>query len=71
MVEGSYYCTIQRDTPLMNLMHEGVVEFYMQDGQLKGTMISTFFWLPSSFLRRHENLFPAPDLFSRYFTRLS
>jgi len=50
MVEGSYYCTLQNENAPMKLMHEGVVEMYMQDDQLKGTMISTFFWMPSSFL---------------------
>ena len=50
MIEGSYYCTSQCDTGTMHLMHEGVVEMYIQDGQLKGTMISTFYWLPSNFV---------------------
>ena len=49
MVEGSYYCTMQHDRGESQTMHEGVVELYMEDGELKGTMISAFQWHPANF----------------------
>jgi len=49
MVEGSYYCTMHYDREGTNVMHEGVVELYSEDEELKGTMISAFQWLPANF----------------------
>ena len=49
MVTGSYYCTLNCIPQAFNLNREGIVELYEQDGELRGVMIGTFFWMPSSF----------------------
>ena len=49
MIDGIYDCTIFCDTGMMKLTHRGNVELRVRNGRLSGTMISTFFWLPSCF----------------------
>lgn len=49
MVTGSYYCKLNCLPFAFNLTREGLVEFYEQDGELRGVMIGTFFWVNSYF----------------------
>ena len=53
MIDGYYRCSLKFEIPEKGLSctRYGVLRMYEDEGQLKGNMFPTYYWLPAAFRR--------------------